>query len=155
MSNGKTGVATGNKKTVGPSAGDEEPTTEAHEQAHPGPTTDLNAFGQQNRWGKGKGKGKGKGRGKGSSQPSRGRDSGSGGGGNRPRSRSRSRDPGEPTAADYYEKGVDFLEKDFANFRAFAELINAYFQPEPPKMRASVAVAPSSTPADAISLKAA
>ena len=83
----------------------------------------------------GKGKGKGKGRGKGSSQPSRGRDSGSGGGGNRPRSRSRSRDPGEPTAADYYEKGVDFLEKDFANFRALAELISTYFvdmkKPEP------------------------
>ena len=83
----------------------------------------------------GKGKGKGKGRGKGPSQPSRGRDSESGGGGNRPRSRSRSRDPGEPTAADYYEKGVDFLEKDFANFRALAELISTYFvdmkKPEP------------------------
>jgi hypothetical protein len=38
---------------------------------------------------------------------------------------------------------------------AVVELINAYFQPEPPKMRASVAVAPCSTPADAISLKAA
>ena len=38
---------------------------------------------------------------------------------------------------------------------AVVELINAYFQPEQPKMCASVAVAPSSTPADAISLKAA